>query len=102
MVDQLLYQASCKPPTLSCGYDSLLIICRFTAEFNKLADEHWPKNIVIVTHGYGVCQAVAMTKGQRYFKDIWVNYCGFVEMSRASRGSSVWKSEDEANIESEY
>ena len=28
--------------------------CRFLPAFNDLADQHWPHNIVVVTHGYGV------------------------------------------------
>ena len=75
---------------------------RFTAEFTKLADEHWPKNIVIVTHGYGVCQAVAMTKGQEYFRDVWVEYCGYVEMSRTSKDKYDWKHESKSDIQDDF
>ena len=72
--------------------------CRFTVEYNKLADKYWPKNIVIVSHGYGVCQAVAMVRGEEYCRDVWVDYCGFVEMSRTSTDSHSWTEESRLDI----
>ncbi|XP_064399217.1 uncharacterized protein LOC135345705 isoform X1 [Halichondria panicea] len=60
---------------------------RYSAEINKLADEHWPKNIVIVTHMFCVTQAIALTGDQVSFTD----YCGYVEMSRSSKQKYDWK-----------
>ncbi len=60
---------------------------RYNAEINRLADEHWPKNIVIVTHMFCVTQAIALTGDQVSFTD----YCGYVEMSRSSKQKYDWK-----------
>ena len=64
-----------------------LLYHRYSAEINKLADEHWPKNIVIVTHMFCVTQAIALTGDQVSFTD----YCGYVEMSRSSKQKYDWK-----------
>ena len=53
----------------------------------KLANDFWPKNLVIVTHGYGVSQAVAM--GGEWKKGFG-GYCAFAELTRTSRDSSKW------------
>ena len=63
---------------------------RFTAEFNQLADKYWPNNIIIVTHGYGVSQAVAMTRGELYRNGVWVEYCGHVELTRSNKENHDW------------
>ena len=67
-----------------------MCLCRFSPEFNNIADEHWPNNIVIVTHGYGVCQAVAMTQRKHYIDGVWVDYCGHVELSRKDINDRTW------------
>ena len=43
-----------------------VIILQISSEFNNLADEHWPNNTVIVTHGYLVREAIciAMAPGK--------------------------------------
>ena len=73
-------------------FTKIYFIYRFTPEYNHLADEHWPNNIVIVTHGYGVCQAVAMSQGKLYHdgNGVWVDYCGHVELSRKDKSDRKW------------
>ena len=77
------------------------LICRFPPEFSHLADEHWPNNIVIVTHGYGVCQAVTMAQGKAYHDGhcVWVNYCGHVELTRQGKNDKKWTLLDYNNVD---
>ncbi len=62
-------------------------MCRYHTEVNKLADEHWPKNIVIVTHMFGVTRAMALAQGERASR---ADYCGYVEISRTSKQNYDW------------
>ena len=61
--------------------------CRIAIQ--ELADRHWPDNLVLVTHQYGVNQALVV--GGR--KDTYmyeVAYCGNVELCRENR-TGKWR-----------
>jgi hypothetical protein len=63
-------------------------ISRIEMEFQSLADRYYPQNIVVVSHGYGVTQAIDMCKGRNYGT---ADFCGCVELCRTSKTSSEWK-----------
>ena len=62
-------------------------ISRFRPEFSRLANAFWPHNIVIVTHGVGVQEAIL--KGGKS-KSVFVDYCGYVELTRSGKDSEKW------------
>ena len=70
--------------------------CRFSPAYSQLGDTYWPHNIVIVTHGYGVQEAVVKGGGAR---NVWVDYCGYVELTRTSRDDSQWTIASKGNID---
>ena len=53
--------------------------------------------MVIVTHGYGVLQALGTDKG--YGRGAWVDYCGHVELSRTEKGGHEWRMEGHDEID---
>ena len=61
---------------------------RYRTEINRLADKYWPQNLIIVCHLFGVCTAAAMTSEEVHTR--FADYCGFVEMWRASK-QSIWR-----------
>ena len=67
---------------------------RFRPAYGRLADLYSPHNIVIVTHGYGV-QQVALREGGGA---VWVDYCGHVELQRASDCSHQWTFVDSKDV----
>lgn len=82
---------------LSC----ITLLSRFIPAYCSLADEYWPHNVVIVTHGYGVLQALAagkLGKVHRRGAGAWVDYCGHVELSRTEKDSHEWTMEDHEEI----
>ena len=83
----------------TCYTVSFLPFCRFPHGFNNLANEHWPCNIVIVTHGYGVCQAVAMAQGKTHHDGVWVDYCGHVELTRRDKNDRRWTLVNHKNVD---
>ena len=89
-----VYYRSCNSYTINI-VDTLF---NFPPEFNNLADEHWPKNITIVMHGYGVCQAVAMAQGKVYHDGVWINCCGHVELSRGEKNDRKWTLVDHKDV----
>ena len=58
--------------------------------FKRLADQHWPDNLLLVTHEYGVMQAMALG-GCR--DQVEATYCGHVELSRTDGREHSWKIE---------
>ena len=70
--------------------------CRFSPAYSRLAEIYWPHNIVIVTHGYGVQEAVVKGGGSG---NTWINYCGYVELCRSSRGSEEWTISEHGSID---
>ena len=48
-----------------------------------------------MTHGFGVSQAAAMSMGTIYdLERVWVDYCGYVKLTRTGRESCDWTLED--------
>ena len=76
---------------------TLFPLYRFIPAYQKLAEDYWPHNIVIVTHGYGVMQAVSLP-GNKQYNVIDVDYCGHVEVSRQVKGTDVWTLEQCAGV----
>ena len=76
----------------------LLLPCffRFSPAYSRLADKFWPQNIVIVTHGYGVDEAVKKGGGPRA---TFVGYCGYVELTRTDHNRDKWEITFSSNIE---
>ena len=68
--------------------------CRYLAVFQRLADQHWPESLLLVTHEYGVRQAMVLG-GCR--DDVEASYCGHVELSRTER-EQTWKIEDYVDV----
>lgn len=60
---------------------------RIEREFQSLADKYYPKNLVVISHGYGVSKAIDMCQGRRYGS---ADYCGCVELCRTHKNSSDW------------
>jgi len=72
---------------------------RFLPAFNDLADQHWPHNIVVVTHGYGVSQSLRLSPEERHrSRAVWVDYCGHIEFSRESKECHTWRIEQHKDI----
>ena len=69
---------------------------RFRPAYVSLANSFWPRNVVIVTHGYGVQQAVIMGGGS---SNAFTDYCGFVELTRTGKDCSEWTTVDRGNID---
>ncbi len=92
--------------TADNSIDGGFFISRFDSEFKRLANENYPDNILIVTHGFGVSQAVSMSMGVIYGLDsVWVDYCGHVKLSRTGKESSDWTLEElskEVHIDEGY
>ncbi len=63
--------------------------------FQELAAHHWPNNLLLVTHEYGVMQAMFLG-GCR--DDVEATYCGHVELSRASRTDYQWTIEQYCGV----
>ena len=68
------------------------IFFRFHPAYDRLADLYAPHNIVIVTHGAGV---VALREGGGAMQ---VDYCGHVELQRASNCSHQWTFVDSKDV----
>ena len=64
------------------------LLSRLSSAYSRLANTYWPQNIVIVTHGYGVREAVL--KGDCQTDDDCTDYCSYVELNRSSRDSDKW------------
>lgn len=65
----------------------MLLFFRFSPAYSRLADEFWPHNIVIVTHGYGVDEAIKKGGGSNTF---YVDYCNYVELTRSEKNRDHW------------
>ena len=78
--------------------DSLLFsLChRFSPAYTQLANTYWPRNVVIVSHGYGVQHAFMKGGGH---ENVFVDYCGFVELSRSGKSSDKWTIVDRGNVD---
>lgn len=61
---------------------------RIEKELQSLADRYYPQNIVVVSHGYGVAQAIGMCRGKNYGM---ADFCGCVELCRTCKRSSEWE-----------
>ena len=73
-----------------------LFVRRFSPAYTRLANAFWPQNLVIVTHGYGVQEAVVKGGGQR---NTFADYCGFVELTRTTRDSDKWTDVNSGNVD---
>ena len=62
-------------------------IARYKAEFNRLADVHWPENLLLVTHEYGVLAALELGGIQEPME---ATYCSCVELVRSDRNQHSW------------
>lgn len=51
---------------------------------------------MIVTHGYGVQQAFVKGGGS---DNVFVDYCGFVELNRSGKNSDKWTIADRGNVD---
>ena len=61
------------------------VLPRYQKAIIDLADEHWPSDIVLVTHQYGVEQALVV--GGKQDDHLYeVTYCGNVELIRDEKG----------------
>ena len=64
---------------------------RFIPAFEDLADQYWPHNLVIVTHGYGVMKAISLGMGEIHRRPgVYIDYCGHVELTRTRKERSSW------------
>ena len=63
---------------------------RYLSALNTLADEHWPKNLLLVSHEVCVREAVGWGGCK---DDVEATYCGQVELSRSDESSHDWKLE---------
>ncbi|XP_062519314.1 ubiquitin-associated and SH3 domain-containing protein A-like [Corticium candelabrum] len=61
---------------------------RYASAFEAAADKHWPHNLVLVTHGYGVQRALNL--GLSTVAAFQVEYCGYVVLERESKRPQ-WK-----------
>lgn len=71
--------------------------CRYVPTFNDLADQYWPRNIIVVTHGYGVIEAVNLAPKANQ-RRVCVYYCGHVELSRETRENHAWTMESHKDV----
>lgn len=76
--------------TFICAY-------RYVPTFNELADQYWPHNIIVVTHGYGVIEAVNLAP-QANQRRVCVYYCGHVELSRETKENHAWMMESHKDV----
>ena len=63
---------------------------RYLCAMNTLADKHWPKNMLLVSHEVCVREAVGWGGCK---DDVEAIYCGQVELSRTDKDSNEWKLE---------
>ena len=84
---RLLLSVEC--PKTKIMYEYFIYACRYVPTFNDLADQYWPHNIIVVTHGCGVIEAVNLAP-QAKQGPVCVYYCGHVELSRESRENHAW------------
>ena len=68
---------------------------RYIEEFKRLADHHWPDNLIMVTHECAVMQAMVLGG---CMDDVEATYCGHVELSRTSRENHQWKLEQYCGV----
>ncbi len=61
---------------------------RYLSALNTLADEHWPKTLLLVTHEVCVREAVSWGGCKA---DVEATYCGQVEIARNDKNSHDWK-----------
>lgn len=61
---------------------------RYLLALNTLADEHWPKTLLLVTHEVCVREAVGWGGSS---DEVEATYCGQVELARTNRGVHDWK-----------
>ena len=64
-----------------------IIISRYEADYKRLADLHWPDNLLIVTHEYGVMSAMKLGGGSENVEAV---YCGSVELIRREQAQHEW------------
>lgn len=60
-------------------------LCRYRVAIKSIADEHYPDNLILVTHQYGVEQALTVGFGLEHSLMYEVVYCGSVELVREER-----------------
>ena len=60
---------------------------RYKAEFKRLADKHWPDNLLLVTHEYGVMSAMGLAE---HHEDVEATYCSSVELYRKEQAQQNW------------
>ena len=71
----------------------MLIVCfnfngvRYKEEINRLADKHWPDNLLLVTHEYGVNSAMSLGGTMEPTETV---YCGSVELVRSQQEQHNW------------
>ena len=65
------------------------LLFRFEEAFNSIADDHYPKTVLIVTHGYGVCRAIDLARDTAGGYT-WADYCGCVVIKRVGKDSHKW------------
>ena len=51
---------------------------------SAIANEYYPDNLLLVTHQYGVEQAMGVALGKKFI-EYEVAYCGNVELTRRSK-----------------
>lgn len=57
---------------------------RYIAEINSLSDKHWPTNLVLVTHGYGVQAALTLALPDKVAYN--TEFCGYIALRRQTKG----------------
>ena len=60
---------------------------RYNQTLRTLADKHWPHNLLVVTHEYGVIEAMALGRAKGEYE---ASYCGYVELCRSEEEREVW------------
>ena len=60
---------------------------RYQVEFKRLADSHWPDNLLLLTHEYGVMSAMQLGGCS---ESVEATYCGFVELLRKQKATHDW------------
>ena len=63
------------------------LLNRYEKEFKRLANLHWPDNLLLMTHEYGVMQAMAVGGCE---DDVEAEYCGSVQLSRNDLTQNQW------------
>ena len=64
------------------------VIVRYKEAVSKLADSHWPSNILAVSHEICVREACKLGGCN---DDVEATYCGHVELVRGSKDSHEWR-----------